>query len=305
MTEQNESSDEENSEWPRVEVTRSREQVVGNIRVHRALPRRQRRAVGAWCFADHFGPTNGYDTRTFDVGPHPHTGLHTVTWLLSGEVIHRDSLGSEQPISPGQLNLMTAGHGVAHAEESASRSTGSLHGIQLWIAQPELTRHGGPAFDHHEDLPQVDLDQGCATVLIGEFSSSTSPARSDAEVIGLELALRGRSILPLSPKFEYGLIVLEGSVETGGETLAPGMFAFFGKGREEVEFTVASPSRAMLLGGKPMENPPMMWWNFVGRNREELQEAFESWTIDDGRFGTVQSEIPRITTSPPYWMSNN
>src|SRR5262245_34899996 len=135
---------------PEVEVSPSREASVGGVAVRRALPRRQRRTVGAWCFADHFGPVavEGGGTRGggIEIGPHPHTGLHTVTWLLEGGLLHRDSLGSEQPILPGQLNLMTAGHGVAHAEETpASLTARAQHGIQLWVAQPERTRHGPPA----------------------------------------------------------------------------------------------------------------------------------------------------------------
>ena len=163
-----------------VEITPSREAVVGAMRVRRALPRIGRRTVGAWCFADHMGPELVTETQGLDIGPHPHTGLHTVTWLVAGEVLHRDSLGSEQVIRAGQLNLMTAGQGVTHSEEATGRYRGQLHGVQLWVAQPEPTRNGPAAFEHHAELPQLELDSAVATVLVGSFADAVSPARHDA-----------------------------------------------------------------------------------------------------------------------------
>ncbi len=142
---------------PCVEVSESREAEVGRFRVRRALPRRGRRTVGAWCFADHMGPADVTEGSGLDVGPHPHTGLQTVTWLVDGEALHKDSLGSEQVIRPGQLNLMTSGAAVTHAEEATGYYRGTLEGVQLWVALPERTRHGAAAFEHHETLPQGDL----------------------------------------------------------------------------------------------------------------------------------------------------
>jgi hypothetical protein len=152
---------------PCVEVTDSRDEQVGQIRVRRALPRKGRRTVGAWCFADHMGPADVTENSGLDVGPHPHIGLQTVTWLIDGRVLHRDSLGSEQVIKPGQLNRMTSGGAVSHAEEATGHYRGTLEGIQLWVALPEATRHGGAAFEHHAQLPQSELDGGVATVLVG------------------------------------------------------------------------------------------------------------------------------------------
>src|SRR3954470_24091974 len=151
-----------------VEVLEGRRAEVGGFEVHRVLPRRQRRSVGAWCFVDQMGPGQVTAARGLDIGPHPHIGLQTVTWLLRGAILHRDSLGSEQLIRPGQLNLMTAGHGVSHSEETAGVYTGELHGIQLWVAQPSSTRDGDAAFEHHAELPQQEVDNGVATVIIGE-----------------------------------------------------------------------------------------------------------------------------------------
>ena len=138
---------------PVAEVTDARESLVGATKVRRALPMRHRRTVGPWCFEDHMGPTHVTPTAGLDVGPHPHIGLQTVTWLTEGEILHKDSLGTEQLIRPGQVNLMTAGTGVVHSEEATGSYAGRLQGVQLWVAQPEATRHTEPAFEHHATLP--------------------------------------------------------------------------------------------------------------------------------------------------------
>jgi redox-sensitive bicupin YhaK (pirin superfamily) len=137
-----------------IDVTTSRPGRVGAIPVRRALPRRGRRLVGAWCFVDHIGPASISPPGGLDIAPHPHAGLQTLTWLLEGEALHRDSLGTQQAIRPGELNLMTAGHGVAHSEEGTRSYRGDVHGVQLWIAQPTITRDGPPAFEHHGALPR-------------------------------------------------------------------------------------------------------------------------------------------------------
>src|SRR4051794_22685571 len=214
-----------------VEVTESHEAVVGKFTVRRALPRRGRRTVGAWCFADHMGPADVTENSGLDVGPHPHMGLQTVTWLLAGEALHHDSLGSEQLIAPGQLNLMTAGGGVAHSEEATGSYSGRLHGIQLWVAQPEQTRHGAAAFEHHGDLPRTALDGADATVLVGELDGVQSPARRDSELLGVDVeAGAGASVtLPVRRDFEHALVVLEGAVTIGGTTLTPGHLGYVGR----------------------------------------------------------------------------
>ncbi|OHV51902.1 MarR family transcriptional regulator [Pseudofrankia sp. BMG5.36] len=301
-----------------VEITESRPQTVGAVPVRRALPIRARRTVGAWCFVDHMGPlavapaTGAAGTRGIDIGPHPHTSLHTVTWLLAGEVRHLDSLGSEQVVRPGQLNLMTAGHGVVHAEEGTDYR-GALHGVQLWVAQPEATRHGPAAFEHHAELPRVEIGDAVATVLVGELAGAASPARRDTEMVGADLALRpGRAVLPLRPGFEYALVVTEGAVRVGNGS-APaagiqavartGQLAYLGAGRDELALDATEPARVLLLGGAPFEEPIVMWWNFVGRSRAELTAAFEQWEDRDGagRFGPVASHLRRIPAPPPPW----
>ncbi|MDQ1014277.1 pirin family protein [Streptomyces afghaniensis] len=288
---------------PCVEVSDSREETVGKIRVRRALPRRGRRTVGAWCFADHMGPADVTESSGLDIGPHPHIGLQTVTWLTDGQVLHRDSLGSEQVIKPGQLNLMTAGGGVSHAEEATGHYRGTLEGIQLWIALPETTRNGPAAFEHHTELPQADLDNnaGTATVLIGDFTGLTSPARQDTLLVGTDLDLRAPATVPLRTEFEYALIVLEGTVAVHGRPLLPGSLGYLGEGRDELRLEVREPARAILLGGEPFPEPILMWWNFVARARPEIDAAHASWTSQDDRFGRVRSALPLIPAKAPYW----
>jgi redox-sensitive bicupin YhaK (pirin superfamily) len=284
---------------PVVAVSNSRLARVGSLPVRRALPNRGRRTVGAWCFADHFGPVKADEEHRPDIGPHPHMGLQTVTWLLEGELVHRDSLGSEQVIRPGQLNLMTAGHGVAHAEEATSGYRGGLHGIQLWVAQPSATRHGPPAFEHHAELPRVELDNCDATVLVGELDGSQSSARRDTEHVGLDLEIRGATTVPVEPAFEYALVVTEGAVVVEGQTFTPGHLV---AGRDELVLGTVVASRMLLLGGSPFQEPLLMWWNFVARTRDEVEAGYEDWANDSGRFGRVASLLPRIEANRPFWM---
>ncbi|MBL7499851.1 pirin family protein [Frankia sp. CNm7] len=300
---------------PSVEITEARAQTVGAIPVRRVLPIRARRTVGAWCFADHMGPLavgpSASEARGVDIGPHPHTGLHTVTWLLAGEVRHLDSLGSEQVVRPGQLNLMTAGHGVAHAEEGTDYR-GTLHGVQLWVAQPEGTRHGPPAFEHHAELPRAEVGVAVATVLVGEFGGAVSPARRDTELVGADLEIRpGRAVLPLRRDFEHALLVTQGAVRVvngpdgagkgTGKVVRPGQLAYLGQGRDELALDAGEPARALLLGGVPFAEPILMWWNFVARTRAELTAAFAQWESRDDRFGAVDSSLNRVPAPPPPW----
>jgi quercetin 2,3-dioxygenase len=284
-----------------VETTDSHEAVVGRIRVRRALPRRGRRTVGAWCFADHMGPADVTENAGLDVGPHPHIGLQTVTWLTDGQVLHRDSLGTEQVIAPGQLNLMTSGGGLSHSEEATGHYRGTLEGIQLWVALPEATRHGAGAFEHHAELPQADLDGAVATVLIGDFAQLQSPARHDTPLVGVDLLVHGDTTVPLRPAWEHALVVLEGSLDINGQRLEPGKLGYLGQGRDQLRLGVRERTRALLLGGEPFTEPIVMWWNFVGRSRAEIDAAYASWQRQDDRFGRLDSPLPRIPAEAPWW----
>jgi redox-sensitive bicupin YhaK (pirin superfamily) len=286
-----------------VEVIESREAQVAGMRVRRALPTKGRRTVGAWCFVDHMGPLSLSPDRSIDVAPHPHLGLQTVTWLFSGEFLHRDSLGSEQLIRKGQLNLMTSGHGVAHSEENPGLRAGELHGMQLWVAQPSSTRDGGAGFEHFAEMPTLESATLTASVLVGSFGGATSPARRDSDHVGVELDLHGGpATVALDTTYEYALIVANGEVVVDGAVVRPGALAYLGSGRDECRFESRGPSRAMLIGGAPFDERLFMWWNFVARTQDEISDAWRAWATGDERFGRVASPFARIEVSPPPWL---
>ena len=283
-----------------IEPIEPREAHVGAMTVQRVLPRRRRRTVGAWCFVDVFGPALVDERGGVDIGPHPHTGLHTVTYLVDGQVLHRDSLGSEQVIRPGQLNLMTAGGAVVHAEEPTGHYRGTLHGVQLWVAQPEETRHGPAAFEHHAELPVVELDRAEATVLVGSLAGAASGARQDTPLLGAELRLQpGSTLVPLDPAHEHLLVVLAGTVLVEGSAL--GTSAYVGLGRAQLELVATEPARVLLLGGAPLGEELVMWWNFVARSREEVVQAAQQWAVGDDRFGRVDTALARVPAPDPPW----
>jgi redox-sensitive bicupin YhaK (pirin superfamily) len=287
-------------------VTDSRTTQVGEFDVRRALPTRGRRTVGPWCFIDHMGPATFSPDKSFDIAPHPHLGLQTVTWLFDGEILHRDSLGSEQLIRPGQMNLMTSGEGIAHSEENPGVTSGALHGVQLWVALPSATRHGPSAFEHHESLPKFDMPNAEATVLVGTVGNAVSRARHDSEAVGVELKLkRGQHVVPLDRTFEYAMVVTSGDVGLDDTHVTPGHLAYLGRGRDEVRLTTSEDAVAMLLGGVPFDETIMMWWNFVARTQDEISAAYESWAKGDERFGRVASTLARIEVGPPPWFRSN
>ncbi|HEX5540262.1 MAG TPA: pirin family protein [Micromonospora sp.] len=258
--------------------------------VRRLLPQRQRRMIGAWCFVDLFGPDNIDGRPGLQVPPHPHTGLQTVTWLAEGEILHRDSLGNVQPIVPGQLNLMTSGHGIAHAEHSPPQRPPVMHGLQLWVALPETARHGAAAFDHYPAMPVLSDGAALVTVVVGEFGSVRSPARVYTPLVGVEVRFAGAgggaARLPLERDFEYGVLVMTGAAEVSGTPLAPGSLLYLEAGRSEVTVRTDGPARLFLIGGEPFDEPLVMWWNFVGRSHEEVVAARTDWMVGR-RFGAV------------------
>lgn len=278
------------------ERIRARDAEVGGISVRRLLPYRARRTIGAWCFIDHMGPVTAAPERSLQVGPHPHCGLHTVTWLLEGEIVHRDSLGSEQTIRPGQLNLMTAGAGVSHAEETAAATTTTQHGVQLWVAQPDATRHGAAAFVHLAELPEVGFGSLRASVLVGGVGDQVSPAGVDTPLVGLAFvsATDTSGTVPLDPSFEHGVVVPRGTAQVAGEAVTPGELVYLPPGVPSVDLALAAESHVLVLGGEPFGESVTMWWNFVTRGRDEAVEATRAWNAGDPRFGTFDSVLDRI-----------
>ena len=278
---------------------------VGGIPIQRALPNKGRRNIAAWCFADHAGPATLPPERRMKVGPHPHTGLSTFSWMIEGEILHRDSLGSEQVLRPGQVNLMTAGHGIAHSEESL---TDRIHLAQLWIALPDAERERAPSFQHFAELPRCSVGGFDGRLLVGELDDLRSPVPSFTPLLGVDLVAEGPAdaVLRLNPGFEHGLMLLEGEIEaapTGHdavEPIGPGTLLYVGPGCESVELRCAAASRLLLLGGEPWTEAPLLWWNFVGREPAEMQAWALDWAREDGgRFGVVQGyDGPRIPVPP-------
>ncbi|WP_460775538.1 pirin family protein [Microbacterium sp. GXF7504] len=289
---------------PRAVLLDSREVPLGGVRamsVHRALPQRDLPLVGAWCFLDRFGPQ---EVR-MRVEPHPHIGLQTVTWPLTGEIRHRDTIGSDVRIRPGQLNLMTSGAGIAHSEYSLGETPVPLDALQLWVALPESRRHGEPAFEQHTDLPEVVLDGGgTATVVMGELAGVVSPATVHTPIVGAEVRVPAgaRVRLPLHPEWEYAAVGVGGDlvVHAGPDTAVGTLqLCYLGLGRDAVEVSSATGATLFLLGGEPFEDDIVMWWNFVGRSHEEIVEAREAWEAASDRFGHVVGHGPERVPAPP------
>jgi quercetin 2,3-dioxygenase len=258
--------------------------------VTRTLPNRTRRMVGAWCFVDHFGPVDISGSAGLRVPPHPHTGLQTVSWLVEGDILHRDSVGHQQLITPGRLNLMTAGHGISHSEESPADHRPTLHGVQLWTALPDRDRRIEPHFEHHGDLP-VLTDSGLTlTVLMGEVAGQVSPARIYSPLVGAEAALAPGAdiLLPLQPGWEHAVLALAGTAEVDGVALAPGTLLYLGLGRPDLAVRAERAARLLLIGGEPFAERIVMWWNFVGRDHDDIVAARADWMAADQRFGTVR-----------------
>lgn len=269
--------------------------------VRRLLPQRHRRMVGAWCFVDHFGPDDASGRPGLQVPPHPHTGLQTVTWLVAGEVLHRDSLGNEQTVRPGQLNLMTAGHGIAHSEQSPPTHPPTMHGLQLWLALPEEARHAPPRFEHHGVLPSAEYGDVTVTAVVGELAAVRSPATVHTPLVGAEMTVTGtgRQVLPTEPSFEYAVLALSGAAEVAGVVLTPGSLLYLAPGRHELALHAQQPdTRLFLLGGEPFDEPLVMWWNFVARTHEEVVQARADW-MDGRRFGTVAGCVHEPLPAPP------
>ncbi|AOT57287.1 MULTISPECIES: pirin family protein [Streptomyces] len=278
---------------PRVDVLTAREVPLGGPRamtVRRTLPQRARTLIGAWCFADHYGPDDVSRTGGMDVAPHPHTGLQTVSWLFSGEIEHRDSLGSHAFVRPGEVNLMTGGHGISHSEVSTPRTT-VLHGVQLWVALPDAHRDAPRDFQHHVPEP-VPFDGGEARVFLGSLLGATSPVRTFTPLLGAELTLApgASAVLDVDTAFEHGVLVDAGDVRLDGTPLRPAELGYAAPGRTTL--TLANdgtgPARLVLLGGPPFGEEIVMWWNFVGRSHQDIVEAREDWANASDRFGAVR-----------------
>ena len=256
------------------------------IDVRRNLPHARLRRIGAWVFLDHFGPTA--QVEGMKVASHPHTGLQTVTWPFAGRMDHRDSIGSAQILEPGEVNLMTAGRGIAHSEVSLPNSE-SLHAAQLWIALPSEVRNMQPAFEHHGDLPIKQIGEATMTVFLGEHLGTKSPATVYSPLVGAELRVPAgeRLELPVDAGWEHGILVVSGDVTIDEQSVAVNELAFFEAGSNRISIEANSDALLLLVGGKKFEEELFLWWNFVARSHAEVVEMREQWNAQTERFGKV------------------
>jgi redox-sensitive bicupin YhaK (pirin superfamily) len=301
-----------------VEILEPRDVPLGGPRamtVRRTLPQRRRSLIGGWCFIDHYGPDDVSASGGMRVPPHPHTGLQTVSWLFSGEIEHRDSVGSHAMVRPGELNLMTAGHGISHSEVSTA-ATRMLHGVQLWVALPSASRDTAPFFEHHVPVAGR-LGPAEVRAFVGSLAGSGTTATVFSPLLGAELLVPAGATLqlPLDESFEHGVLVDAGDVRMDGVTVPRAHLAYLSPGRTTVELTVGGEdARLVLLGGEPLGEQIVMWWNFIGRSHDDVVRYRTDWQGDviagldpAGRFGEVDGyagsplpapELPTVRLKP-------
>lgn len=302
-----------------VEILEPREVPLGGpraMRVRRTLPQRQRSLIGGWCFLDHYGPDEVSVTGGMTVPPHPHTGLQTVSWLFTGEIEHRDSAGFHAMVRPGELNLMTAGQGICHSEVSTPGTT-VLHGVQLWVALPSAARVVDRGFEHFVPEP-VAADGYEARVFLGSLLDSASPVITHSPLVGAEITLRaGAAVrIPVRSSFEHGILVDAGTVTLDGCAVRTNQLGFLPPGHDTIELSAAEedgPARVVFLGGEPLGEAIVMWWNFVGRSHEDIVAYRAAWQAEigadqtsaertgatEGQFGTVVDNTLPPLPAPP------
>jgi len=265
--------------------------------VRRVLPSAQRRTVGPFVFFDQMGPTVLRAGTGLDVRPHPHIGLATVTYLFEGVILHRDSLGTVQPIRPGEVNWMTAGRGIVHSERTPPelRENGTrLFGIQTWVGLPKGREEVEPAFAYHPkaELPVLEGEGKRVRQIVGELYGSRSPLSVFSDMFYADAALDGGARLELPADYEERAIyIAEGSIEIAGEIFEAGRLLLF-RPAAPVAMSAAGPTRLLLLGGAPMDGPRHLWWNFVSSSQERIEQAKADWR--EGRFATVPGETEFI-----------
>lgn len=277
-------------------IIRPREKDLGGFSVRRVLPYSEMPMVGPWIFFDHMGPAEFSPGQGIDVRPHPHINLATVTYLFEGEILHRDSLGSVQPIRPGQINLMVAGKGITHSERTGPelRAAGHrLQGLQLWLALPEEHEEIDPAFYHYDEtqLPVLDLPGAEARLLIGRGYGMKSPVKTFADTFYAEVyGEKGVSIAVPKDVKERAVYVVEGEIKIGKTTIYAHEMAVLTP-KAEIEIKASEESRLALIGGDTV-GPRHIWWNFVSSRKERIEQAKQDWTED--RFAAVPDDHERI-----------
>jgi redox-sensitive bicupin YhaK (pirin superfamily) len=270
---------------------------LGDFSVRRAMPSAKSRMVGPFIFFDHFGPAQFKSGAGLDVRPHPHIGLATVTYLFDGEIMHRDSLGTVAAIRPGEINWMTAGHGIVHSERTAPehRVDGEpLHGLQCWVALPHAKEEMAPDFVHYgvEDFPLVSDTGKTARVLAGEAYGARSPLSATSETMFVDVALEAGARLPIDARYEERAVyVVSGEIEIMGDRFGEHRLLVLRPG-DAITLTALGDARVTLVGGEPMDGPRHIWWNFVSSRKERIEEAKQQWKTN--RFDPVPDEVEFI-----------
>jgi redox-sensitive bicupin YhaK (pirin superfamily) len=273
-------------------VIEARPRDLGGFGVRRALPSGARRMVGPFIFFDHMGPAEMPPGHGIDVRPHPHVGLATVTYLFAGEMVHRDSLGSQQPIRPGDVNWMLAGRGIAHSERTGDevrRSGGPLHGIQSWVALPAADEENAPRFDHHPaaTIPEVSRPGAALRIVAGTAYGARSPVAVCSPTLYVAATLEADATLPLPDEHpERAIYVVAGELDCGGRRIATGAMALFHAGAAAVR--ALAPTRLVMIGGAPLDGERHIWWNFVASSRERIERAKADWR--ERRFGVIPGD---------------
>ncbi|MDA8278117.1 MAG: pirin family protein [Actinomycetota bacterium] len=263
---------------------------LGGISIERFLPKAQLRTVGPWCFVDRMSNLSTPNLAAMEVAPHPHFGLATVTYLLNGEVEHRDSMGNRLSIKPGQINVMSAGVGVSHSEISTSGE--ALAGLQLWAALPQEKYLESPDFMHIPSALELESSDFSAELISGELLGSRLDIGLSRSCLGAVVTAKSTSFeLPLNGHFEYVFIPISGDYLMDGIATPKAEFV---SDATSVRFTGSLGSKFLLLGGEPFGERILMWWNFIGRSWEEIVEARRQWNDDEGRFGSFKSNYARI-----------
>jgi redox-sensitive bicupin YhaK (pirin superfamily) len=280
-------------------VPRARD--LGGFEVRRALPSARRQMVGPFIFFDQMGPAEFITGQGIDVRPHPHINLATVTYLFEGEIMHRDSLGTEQPIRPGAVNWMSAGRGIVHSERTAPERKArgqKLFGIQSWVALPRAAEESAPGFAHHDAtaLPIIEDRGKSVRLIVGSAFGKTSPVQTASEMVYADIALEPNASVPIDATHEErGLYLVSGNVEISGDRFGPGQLLVLRPG-DAISVKAATPARFLLLGGAPMDGPRYIWWNFVSSRKERIEQAKAEWKA--GRFDTVPGDAEEFIPLP-------
>jgi redox-sensitive bicupin YhaK (pirin superfamily) len=280
-------------------VPRARD--LGGFEVRRALPSARRQMIGPFIFFDQMGPAEFITGHGIDVRPHPHINLATVTYLFEGEIMHRDSLGTEQPIKPGAVNWMSAGRGIVHSERTAPEHKAKgqkLFGIQSWVALPRDAEESAPNFAHHDAhaLPVIEDSGKSVRLVVGSAFGKTSPVQTASEMIYADIALEAGAAIPIDATHEErGLYLVSGNVEIAGDRFGPGQLLVLRPG-DAISFRAATPARFLLLGGAPMDGPRYIWWNFVSSRKERIEQAKAEWK--SGKFDTVPGDAEEFIPLP-------